>query len=638
MHRRPSRRAPRSARRPRACGPAPSAAGNAPSAGRCRSARSACSPPSCGRSSPSPSRRRRPRFPPARARSTDRKRRRRPTRPGRSCRAARDHPSRAVRRAGNARRGPIAWHSARACRARTGARGRGSSSALRSGSWSGFGHAAARDSDRSAAPGGVVRLRVPAPEVRMELIDRTVTDLVAALDRGEARSLDLAEACIARTAGAAGLNCCVEFDAEGLRRQARDADAQRAAGDRRPLLGVPIALKDNIQALGFACGNGTPALHGRHPATDAELVRRLRAAGALIAGKLGMHELALGITNHNPVTGAVRNPWDPKRMPGGSSGGSGAAVAARLVPAAVGTDTGGSVRIPAALCGVAGLRPSVGRVSGTGIAPISTTRDTAGPLARSVADLALLDEVLTGDAAPLPAVTLRGVRLGLPDELFWDDLDPGVRSRADAAIAVLRDAGLRIVPVALPGVGPLSGDVGFAVALFEFVRDMTAYLREQARGITFEQLIEGIASPDVKAIAGALAGDGAIPEPVYRQALAARRRLQALYAEAFRTSGVAALVFPTTPSTAAVIGDDERFMLNSSAHDTFATFIRNTDPGSNAGLPGLSLPIGLSAGLPVGLALDGPTGSDRRLLAVAAAIEAVLPEMPPCPWAPAAER
>ncbi|MFT3821591.1 MAG: indoleacetamide hydrolase [Rubrivivax sp.] len=465
----------------------------------------------------------------------------------------------------------------------------------------------------------------------MELIDRTATEIGQALDQGSARSTDLARQWIARTEAASALNCYVAFDAAGLLEQAAQADARRAAGERLPLLGIPVALKDNIDAMGLPCGAGTGALHGRHPSGDAELVRRLRAAGALIPGKLGLHELAFGITTHNAVTGAVRNPWDPSRIPGGSSGGSGAAVAARLVPAAIGTDTGGSVRVPAALCGVAGLRPTVGRVSAEGIAPISATRDTAGPLARSVADLALLDGVLSGDAAPLPAVSLRGLRLGLPQAYFWDDLDEGVRARADAAVAALRSAGAEFVPVDLPGIAQLDGEVSFVVALYEFVRDMTAYLRDRARGITFEQLIAGIGSPDVKAIAGPLLGGGAVPEPAYRQALEARRRLQALYADTFAQTGVAALVFPTTPATAARIGEDESFELNGRACPTFATFIRNTDPGSNAALPGLSLPIGLSGGLPVGLALDGPAGSDRRLLAIGAAVEAALPPMPPAP-------
>lgn len=465
----------------------------------------------------------------------------------------------------------------------------------------------------------------------MPLIDRTVTEISAALAGGAARSADLVEQWIARTDAGRSLNCYVAFDADALRAQANTADARLAAGERLPLLGVPIALKDNIEATGFACGNGTGALHGRHPDQDAELVRRLRSAGALIPGKLGLHELAFGITSHNAVTGAVHNPWDATRIPGGSSGGSGAAVAARLVPAAIGTDTGGSVRVPAALCGVAGLRPTVGRVSAVGIAPISATRDTAGPLARSVADLALLDGVLSGDTSPLPPVALRGLKLGVPQDPFWDDLDPGVRGTADSALAALRDAGVQCVPVALPGIMQLDGEVSFVVALFEFVRDMTAYLRDRQRGVTMPELIAGIGSADVKAIAGGLLGEGAVPEVAYRQALDARKRLCALYADTFTASGVQALVFPTTPRTAATIGEDETVLLNGRPSPTFATFIRNTDPGSNAALPGLSLPIGLSQGLPVGLALDGPHGSDRRLLAIGAAIESVLPAMPLAP-------
>jgi indoleacetamide hydrolase len=173
--------------------------------------------------------------------------------------------------------------------------------------------------------------------------------------------------------------------------------------------------------------------------------------------------------------------------------------------------------------------------------------------------------------------------------------------------------------------------VSFIVALYEFVRDMTAYLHDKSRGITFEQLIAGIGSADVKAIAGPLVGDGAVPEAAYRQAMEARKRLQALYDDTFAKAGVSGLIFPTTPSTAARIGEDETFELNGRACPTFATFIRNADPGSNAALPGLSLPIGLSAGLPVGLAIEGPAGSDRRLLAIGAAIEAALPPMPLAP-------
>jgi mandelamide amidase len=467
----------------------------------------------------------------------------------------------------------------------------------------------------------------------MHAADLPITALRELIDSRSISSVELAEECIARTAAAAALNVYASFDAEALRVQARSADARLAAGERLPLLGIPIALKDNIDAVGWPCAAGTGALQGRAPGADAELVGRLRAAGALIAGKLGMHELAFGVTNHNAVTGAVHNPWDRECIPGGSSGGSGAAVAARLVPGAIGTDTGGSVRVPAALCGVVGLRPTVGRVPGGGIAPISATRDTGGPMARSVRDCALVDAVLCAESAPLPAVKLRGLRLGVPRSPFWDDLDAGVQECADAALAALRGAGVELVEMGLPGVAEAAAEASFPIALYEFVRDMRQYLSSRQRGITLEQLIAGVGSPDVAGAVGTLLSGGAIPEGVYQQALLSRLRLQALYRDAFEQHRVEALLFPTTPRTASHIGEDETVLLNGRALPTFLTFIRNTDPGSNAAIPGISLPAGLAAGLPVGLALDGPAASDRRLLAIAAAVEAVLPPAPLAPLA-----
>jgi len=465
----------------------------------------------------------------------------------------------------------------------------------------------------------------------MEACDQTVIGLREMLDRGAVSSEALVAQLIARTEAATALNAYAAFDADGLRAQARQADARIAAGVRLPLLGIPIGLKDNIDALGFPCAAGTAALQGKHPAQDAELVRRLRAAGALIAGKLNMHELAFGITNNNRVTGAVHNPWDRARIPGGSSGGCGAAVAARLVPAAIGTDTGGSVRVPAALCGVAGLRPSAGRLPGDGIAPISATRDTAGPLARSLRDCALIDQVLAGDDTPLQALGIAGLRLGIPRDGFWDDLDPGVRRVAESALDALRAAGAELVDVSLAGVSEANAEAGFPIALYEFVRDMRRYLHDKQRGITLQQLVAGIGSPDVAAIATPLLAGGAVPEAAYQAALAARRRLQGFYASAFERARVEALVFPTTPLVACRIGEDETVWLNGRSGPTFPTYIRNTDPGSNAGIPGVSLPAGLCDGLPVGLALDAPAGSDRRLLAIAAAVEAALPPAPVAP-------
>ena len=193
----------------------------------------------------------------------------------------------------------------------------------------------------------------------MHAIDLPLSAIRKLLDGASVSSLDLAEACIARSQAFSDLNVWVSFDPEALRKEARDADRRLAAGERLPLLGIPIALKDNIEAAGMACGAGTASLNGKQPRADAELVARLRAAGAVIAGKVGMHELAFGITTNNAVTGAVRNPWDRTRIPGGSSGGSGAVVGARIVPASIGTDTGGSVRVPAALCDAGQVRADV---------------------------------------------------------------------------------------------------------------------------------------------------------------------------------------------------------------------------------------------------------------------------------------
>lgn len=466
----------------------------------------------------------------------------------------------------------------------------------------------------------------------MNLTQLGVAQLRRELRSGVVRSIDVADALIARTEAHAALNGYVAFDPEGLRAQARAADARIAAGEDLPLLGVPVALKDNIDAVGLPSSAGTGALRGLHPAQDAEVAQRLRQAGALIAGKANMHELAMGITTNNGVTGAARNPWDASRIPGGSSGGSGVVVAAGLVPAAIGTDTGGSVRVPAALCGVVGLRPTTGRVAGRGIAPISRTRDTAGPLARSVEDCALLDGVLSGHAQPLVPVSLQGVRLGLPGPGFWDGLEPGVHSVVQEAIERLRSAGAQLIEVPLPALAGLNEAAGFPIALYEFVRDMGDYLQYAQRGVSLRQLVDAIGSPDVAAIVQPLLGEGAVPEAVYAQALQARRGLQAVYAEAFAAHGVRALLFPTTALTAAPVGRDVTVQLNGEELPTFAAFIRNTDPGSNAGIPGVTLPAGLAGGLPVGLGLDGPAGSDRGLLALAAAVEAVLPALPSAPW------
>ena len=398
-----------------------------------------------------------------------------------------------------------------------------------------------------------------------------------------------------------------------------------------PLAGVPLALKDNIDTATLTTSGATGALAGVVAPRNAPVAAALFDAGALLGAKANMHELAFGITNNNAVTGAARNPWDPTMIPGGSSGGTAVAVAARMMPGGVGTDTGGSVRIPAAMCGLAGFRPTTGRYPGAGIIPISHTRDTAGPIARTVADVRLLDAVMAGSAGAdsergpgrAPAPPLRGLRLGVPRAAFYAGLETEVEAEADRVLGLLADRGVTLVAAEIAQVAELNAAVGFPIALYEFVRDLPGYLAENGLSLSMNDVLDGIASPDVRGVVASQLGAEAMPEAVYRKALDVDRpRLQRAYASFFAEHAVDAVIFPTSPASPRPVGDDETIVLNGERVPTFPTFIRNTDPGSNAGIPGLSLPTGLtSTGLPIGMELDGPAGSDERLLAVAAAVE-----------------
>jgi mandelamide amidase len=454
---------------------------------------------------------------------------------------------------------------------------------------------------------------------------------------GQLRSESLVADALARAKAQAALNAFITLDEAGALAAARAQDARRGRGCG-PLAGVPIVVKDNIHVAGLPSTAGTPALKGFVPSADAPVVQRLRAAGAIVLGKTNMHELAFGISGFNPVfqTGpapGVRNAYDTARSAGGSSSGTGAAIGARVVVAGLGTDTGGSVRVPCAFNGCASLRPTIGRYPAAGIAPISHTRDTAGPMGLSMADVELLDRVITGAARARPAA-LKGLRLGLVRETVGG-LDADTQAIFDAALAKLRAAGVVLVDVAAPKLTELNGAISFPVALYEAHDDMVGYLARHKTGVTIQQLAAGAASPDVKGTYEGLVIPRKLPgpdntvvdaRPVYEAAMkTARPALQALYRDLFKAHRLEAILFPTVPQVA-MPADAE-----SSSVATFVTVIRNTDPGSNAGLPGLQLPAGLgpTTRLPVGLELDGPAGSDRRLVAIGLALEGLLGRLPP---------
>ena len=395
------------------------------------------------------------------------------------------------------------------------------------------------------------------------------------------------------------------------------------------LTGIPIAVKDNIDTYDLPTSGGTPALAHSCPQRDHPAVQRLRAAGATVVGKTNLHELALGITCNNSAFGPVRNPHDIGRIAGGSSGGSAAAVAAGVVPVALGSDTGGSVGVPAAHCGIVGFRPSVGRWGSGSAVPISSTRDTVGGFATSVGDVAELDQVITGGPRP-PLPEGRALRLGVPRTGYWDDLSPEVAACVGDALDRLADAGFEIVDVDLSDAHELDGQCGFPIVLYEVVREVPAYLAslpKPEKDLTLDDLVSKVASPDVRA-----ALEAAIAEPVsedaYRQSFVVRERLQGAYARAvLRADGgrVDALVYPTVPLTAAPLGDDSTTEHNGREVPTFLTNIRNTAPGSTAGMPAISVPAGRSSdGLPIGLSLEALQGEDAMLLAVAEEVEKAL--------------
>ena len=253
----------------------------------------------------------------------------------------------------------------------------------------------------------------------LERLDAVAT--VSAIRDGSVSAAEYAEALADRAAKHAGLNTLQSFDAEHVVRAATEAFEGHPGA---ALAGLPIVAKDNINTTTYPTSGGTRALLDHTPATDAGVVQRINQTGGFIGAKAGMHELAFGITSNNAVTGAVRNPADPSMIPGGSSGGTAAAIAAGIFPAGLGTDTGGSCRIPAALCGVIGFRPTTGRYDGDGVVPISHTRDTVGPLARSVRDIALFDSVLSGDNTELVDVD-HAFRLvaDVDDDLFLEHLE-----------------------------------------------------------------------------------------------------------------------------------------------------------------------------------------------------------------------
>ncbi len=466
-----------------------------------------------------------------------------------------------------------------------------------------------------------------------DLGDLSAVEAVGQMSRGELSAERYAGALLARCRAAHALNAFITLDPERVLEDARTRDRERRAGTKPgPLFGLPVPVKDSVNTRDYPTTGGTPALRNFRPHEDAPLVAALRAAGAIVLGKTNLHELSFGWTSNNLAFGAVHNPYEPARVPGGSSGGTAAAIAARLAPLGVAEDTEGSIRVPAAFCGITGFRPTTGRYSTQGCVPISPLFDQVGPHARTVADLALFDAALVNDVRPLAPQSLRGVRLGIVRDYWFTDLDSEVERVSNLALARLENAGAKLIETQMPGLARLIDLTTDQVQNHDVRLALPRYLEEYGAGVTMEELVAR-ASPDIQAVFRSdvlPGGANFVTESVY---VAARDQylpaLRQLYAEYFSRTQVAAMVFPATRVPPPLIGEETTLQIRGRAVPFEEAVARNIAPGSTAGVPGLVLPAGLTAGgLPIALEFDGPAGADRALLALGASLERALGPLP----------
>jgi mandelamide amidase len=414
------------------------------------------------------------------------------------------------------------------------------------------------------------------------------------------------------------------------------ADVRRFLGISRGRLdGLPIIVKDNIDSSALPTTAGTPALFANRPRTNAAVLQRLLDEGAILIGKANMHELAFGATSNNPATGAVHNPYDLTRIAGGSSGGTAAAIAARIVPFGLGTDTAGSVRVPAALSGTFGFHPSADRYSRDGVIVISNTQDRVGTLARSVEDLVLLDTVLSRQGSRIHPIRLQGLRLGIDRANFAGNVDPEVSALFEAALVRLQNQGVTIVNVSLMPPADFANTINalrFSVGFYEAPIYLGQYFQSMNPPLTVQQVANQVASPDVRGIFNNFLVPGAplaVTPATYQAGLQARQNLRQAYQTVMSANQIDGLIFPTTVLPARPIGQDVTVELNGQQVPTTLIYSKNVVPGSYAGLAGLSLPIGLTPGrLPVGIELDGLEGSDETVLGIGLSMEKVFGDLP----------
>jgi aspartyl-tRNA(Asn)/glutamyl-tRNA(Gln) amidotransferase subunit A len=425
------------------------------------------------------------------------------------------------------------------------------------------------------------------------------------------------------------VNAFITITAELALAQAKKAESElfvprgrKGHRDRGPLHGIPISLKDNIYTKDIRTTAGSKILKDFIPLRDADVWTKLKEAGAILLGKTNLHEFAYGVTTNNPHYGPTHNPWDLVRIPGGSSGGSAAAVAAGLCYGSIGTDTGGSIRIPASLCGVVGLKPGMGRVSTEGVIPLSRTLDFVGPLARTVADVALMLDPIFGHRKKEVSLIssrkrscspqTRSLRLGLPKEFFFDVISEDVYVAFRKALRSLETNGATIKEISLPGLTETE-DAGNHIAWPE-----ATHYHQQSGWFPSRSADYG------QGVRARLEMGAKVTATTYLQALESRDKfIQQIHA-GITESGVDALVVPTTPISAPLIGE-ESTLIGKTRHPTRGLLLRLNRPANLAGIPAISVPCGLtSTGLPVGIQFIGAVTDELLLLQIAQVAQALM--------------
>ncbi len=474
----------------------------------------------------------------------------------------------------------------------------------------------------------------------MNISELNANEIVTKIAQRELTSLEVAECLVKQSKLWANVNSFINFNEDQFLHSALDADKKLASGKEvGPLHGLPLVIKDNIDVAGFVTSAATNALKNFSPKNQGPVVNALSKAGAITMAKTNMHELAFtpGITKTSEdeeilwgAFGAAKNPYDLEHSPSGSSSGTAAAISARLAPAGLGTDTGGSVRNPSAWCGISGLRPSINRYSQKGVVPLSWTRDTIGPMARTVADLALLDSIITGDNK-IPDIEISKLRIGIDRQFFCTGCDPDIYNLFNSELIKLSKEGAEIIEVNLIGLEDLINQIGHSIVRYEVIRALPTYLESSGLNIKYSDFISEITASGLGQVLEGITSTETVSEKIYNHAISnLRPALKQIYKDIFLTNNIDVLAFPSTLVPANKLNEQGLYKLGERDVPYLVASSHNVQPATLSGNPGLTIPLGLtSKGLPFAIGFDAPPNKDRKLLAVGMTYEKIKPKIPP---------